>query len=412
MNHPAATMSPRPALPAEPPPSARLPQLAAVKSGPGAQAGAARFSRVTSPQDAYRAQFEFTGSGSEYFRIWIVNLLLTLVTAGLYHPWAKVRKLRYLYGNTHLAGHSLDFHGEPGKMLRGTILAGVLFSAYAQAGQFSPLAALVATLVVSALWPLLLRGSLQFRLGHTSWRGMRFAFTGSKGDAVKALALPLLLFLVPPALGVYMDGKPATTVDDDLTPVDIALLGVWLTGMLATPYFLWRLKKYQHGHYRLGALQSELRLGPGRVYGIYLRTFGLAALLPLALGLLALIGIRPGFWLLLLGTLYVYVVVFAYLKVGQQNLFWSRTGNHYVRFRSELPLQSYMLLQLKNHLLVSLTLGLYWPWAMIANRRMALESVTLITRVDLDELTQVLQARRGDAAADAADDLLGFDLGL
>ena len=31
----------------------------------------------------------FTGSGSEYFRIWIVNLLLTFVTLGLYYPWAK-----------------------------------------------------------------------------------------------------------------------------------------------------------------------------------------------------------------------------------------------------------------------------------------------------------------------------------
>jgi len=36
----------------------------------------------------------FTASGSEYFRIWIVNLLL-VVTLGLCLPWAKVRKLQY-----------------------------------------------------------------------------------------------------------------------------------------------------------------------------------------------------------------------------------------------------------------------------------------------------------------------------
>ena len=41
----------------------------------------------------------FTGSGSEYFRIWIINLLLTLATAGLYLPWAKARRLRYFMGN-------------------------------------------------------------------------------------------------------------------------------------------------------------------------------------------------------------------------------------------------------------------------------------------------------------------------
>ena len=47
-------------------------------------------------------RIEFTGSGSEYFRIWIVNLLLILVTLGLYLPFAKARRLRYFYGNAPL----------------------------------------------------------------------------------------------------------------------------------------------------------------------------------------------------------------------------------------------------------------------------------------------------------------------
>jgi Bacterial protein of unknown function (DUF898) len=42
----------------------------------------------------HRLDVRFTGSGSEYFRIWIVNLLLMLVTLSLYYPWAKVRRLR------------------------------------------------------------------------------------------------------------------------------------------------------------------------------------------------------------------------------------------------------------------------------------------------------------------------------
>ena len=33
----------------------------------------------------------FTGDGKEYFRIWVVNLLLTLATFGIYSAWAKVR---------------------------------------------------------------------------------------------------------------------------------------------------------------------------------------------------------------------------------------------------------------------------------------------------------------------------------
>jgi hypothetical protein len=61
------------------------------------------FSRLLHPDQAHHVPIEFTGSGSEYFRIWIVNLLLTLVTFGIYYPWAKVRRLRYFYGNTLVA---------------------------------------------------------------------------------------------------------------------------------------------------------------------------------------------------------------------------------------------------------------------------------------------------------------------
>jgi len=37
----------------------------------------------------------FTGRGTEYFGIWIVNLLLTIITLGIYSAGAKVRRLQY-----------------------------------------------------------------------------------------------------------------------------------------------------------------------------------------------------------------------------------------------------------------------------------------------------------------------------
>src|SRR6187402_1366842 len=71
--------------------------------------------------------FEFRGDGGEYFRIWIVNLLLTIVTLGIYSAWAKVRRLRYFYGNTYLDGHSFEFHGRPLAILKGRL---IVFGAY------------------------------------------------------------------------------------------------------------------------------------------------------------------------------------------------------------------------------------------------------------------------------------------
>src|SRR5215468_7546165 len=60
-------------------------------------------------EDGVRYPVEFTAVTGEYFRIWIVNLALTLVTLGIYSAWAKVRKRRYLYGHTRIAGEGFEY---------------------------------------------------------------------------------------------------------------------------------------------------------------------------------------------------------------------------------------------------------------------------------------------------------------
>src|SRR5690349_18799843 len=68
-------------------------------------------------------QLQFTGSGGSYFGIWIVNLLLSIITLGIYSAWAKVRRLQYFYRHTELAGSGFDFHGSPTRILLGRIIA-------------------------------------------------------------------------------------------------------------------------------------------------------------------------------------------------------------------------------------------------------------------------------------------------
>src|SRR5262245_36210186 len=57
--------------------------------------------------------FEFRGEWREYFRIWIVNVALTVLTLGVYSAWAKVRTQRYFYGNTRVAGRAFDYQAQP-----------------------------------------------------------------------------------------------------------------------------------------------------------------------------------------------------------------------------------------------------------------------------------------------------------
>src|SRR5687767_6793177 len=82
--------------------------------------------------------FTFSGTGGEYFRIWIVNILLTVLTLGIFSAWAKVRTMQYFYRNTRLAGASFDYHGNPIAILKGRLLAAILFGSYTAAGMVSP----------------------------------------------------------------------------------------------------------------------------------------------------------------------------------------------------------------------------------------------------------------------------------
>ncbi len=365
----------------------------------------------------------FTGSGSEYFRIWIVNLLLVLVTLGIYFPWAKVRRLRYFYGATEVGGAPLDFHGDPKKMLRGYLLTGALVGLYSVAGNFSPLAGLVAVVAIAALWPALFKSSMQFRLANTSWRGLRFRFTGTLAGAYRAM-VPLF---VP---GIAILGAVVFIPDAAHPPPwYFGLLGGVLGALLlAGPWLWWNLKSYQHNHYALAQQRTELRSTVGAFYLVFLKTFGVALLAIGGLfGFVLLLGVFGGASLgaprsgaamvaivvaTFVGMFVVQLLPRPYFTSRMQNLLWSRTGNSSLRFRSRLDFFPLLGLTLKNWLLMILTLGFYWPFAAVALARMRLEAVSLTTRVDPESLLDAARAHEGEAAGDAAGDLLGLDIGF
>ena len=385
---------------------------------------APQFTPPAAPRE-HLMRVRFTGSGSEYFRIWIVNLLLTLVTLGFYYPWAKVRRLRYFHGNTLVGGQPLDFHGDPKKMLRGYLLVGLMVVLYSVAGNFSPTAGLVALVIVASVWPALLKSSMQFRLANTSWRGLRFRFKGSVRGAYAAL-LPLFV----PGLLIFLSYQFVPNPNKPPDWYGFFSLGVGLLTLLLMPWLWFNHKRYQHAHYALGQWQTELRTTRGAFYVVFLKTLGVALLLMVVAGALAALLFGVGQWQSLagggglglaivialvaffIGMLLVQFVPRPYFTSRMQNLLWSRTGNRVMRFRSALRFRPLLGLTLKNWILMVLTLGLYWPFAAVATARMRLEAVTVSTRDDPAALFDAARAAEGEAAGDAAGDLLGFDIGL
>ena len=68
---------------------------------------------LAAPAASTRHALRFEGTAGEYFKIWIVNLALSVVTLGIFSAWAKVRSKRYLYGNTFIGAHAFDYHAQP-----------------------------------------------------------------------------------------------------------------------------------------------------------------------------------------------------------------------------------------------------------------------------------------------------------
>lgn len=390
------------------------------KAASAAGASVALESMAAQPaESSRRLDIRFTGSGSEYFRIWIVNLLLSLVTLGLYLPHAKARRLRYFYANTLVDGEALAFHGDPWRMFRGFVLLAVLMGTYAVAGQLSPTSGFIAFLVLCGIWPALWQSSLSFRLSNTSWRGLRFRFLGSKRDAYLTLLPTYVPTIVLVALQLFFANELLGEDGKTLGPAFTWMVVIVLIWYLMTPWMLWSIKRYQHGAYAYAGQRTRMPVGLGAFYLLALKSLGV-----LLLAIAATVGmVLLGGWLskgnrvwfagfTLLAYLTFFVVTAPYFTARVQNLVWGRTEAQALRFESRLGFAPLALLTLKNWLLTAVTLGLYRPFAAIQTAKLRLESLAIHASEDPAAWSQAALRVDQDAAGDAAGDFFGIDVGL
>jgi uncharacterized membrane protein YjgN (DUF898 family) len=344
------------------------------------------------------AQLRFTGSGGEYFRIWIVNLLLTILTLGIYSAWAKVRRLQYFYRHTELAGSGFDFHGSAIRILIGRVLALGMLIAYNYSFTLHSLLTLVILVALAAVMPWLLRNSFRFRLYNSSWRGTRFHFRGSLGGAYRVFLLNGFLTLI--------------------------------TLYVMAPFTHQRLKAYQHGNSWFGQTRFSFHARAGQFYLLYLML--LAALLVFGI-VLGAAGIASTFTtlfqaqaegghvdpravfralLILYGALLlVGVSIGPAFHALMTNLIWNNTrlGEH--RIECNMSPLVLIWIGLSNLVLVALTLGLFMPWAMVRLAKYQFESMRLLPASDLQEFVAAEPEKLGAVGEEAAA-VFDFDIAL
>lgn len=341
---------------------------------------------------AVEHRFEFRGTAREYFRIWIVNLALTVLTIGIFSAWAKVRRERWFYGNTWVAGAPFEYLARPLPILKGRLVAVALLATYVLLGNVLPFVQPLLLVALGIATPWLVLSGLRFRARYSAWRSLNFRFTGDVGEAIKAWLL--MYMLVIPTLG------------------------------LIVPYMKYLQRRYQVEEHRFGGARFAFSADPGAFYVIYLVGWVLAGGGLFAAGVVAAlvvpqmsgavdrvdpdVAVAVGYGMV--GLAYVGLFVgWIWIAVGVTNLTFNRAALAAHGFRSTLRRRDLFALYLSNTAAILLSLGLLVPWAQVRMARYRAAHLALLARGDLEALRAEDRARRGAAGAETAD---AFDVDL
>jgi uncharacterized membrane protein YjgN (DUF898 family) len=345
------------------------------------------------PVSAIQHKFEFRGIAEEYFKIWIVNLALTILTLGIYSAWAKVRKQRYFYSSTVLAGSSFGYHGDPLKILKGRIIAAVLFGLYFFSGRIFTFGTFYAVALVAILTPWLVVKSRTFAMRVTSWRGLRFDFAADYGGAYRALLGWLVLGFI--SLGLLM------------------------------PRFSRERYRFIVTRSRFGKTAFECNPAIGRFYKTAIAAAGLTLAIGIFGGLIvAMIGAglaaggeKPAssVWMTYLPLLLYAVilpVVLGYTQSRNHNEVFEHTSIGPHQLHCKLSASRLIGIFFTNLLGMVFTLGLYTPWAQLRLARYRLECLELEVRGSLDDFVAATNAPVPAAMGEELTSFFDLDFGF
>lgn len=388
-----------------------------------------------------RYPVSFTGRGGQFFRIWIVNILLTILTFYIYSAWAKVRTKRYFYGNTVLDGSSFEYHAKPLQILVSRIVAALLFIAVTVGGSFNPFVPLVATVVLFLIIPWAVWRSTIFNMRMTSYRNVRFGFDGSVWPLyLYQLVLPAIVYGLV-ALGVYLWIFHLTSQLTVIWFVVVFILNLLLTAFTHRQLSSYFLNGYLYGKSRFNGVLSLGSFFKAYFLATCLALGTLAALVipwlisssPDGMGTLAWIrdfletlesGDAPSdstvsFFIKSMFILYLYLFIVGYYVVA---LVSTRVRNHVfsradldgrVRFESTITTTGLWWVMVSNVMLIFLSLGFARPYTQVRMARyLALHSAALSSE-SLDEF--IGEKRQevgafGDELGDAFD--MDMDVGF
>ncbi len=318
-------------------------------------------------------KLEFSGSTREYFRIWIVNLCLSLLTLGIYSAWAKVRKKRYIYSHLTLDETPFQYLGLPIPILRGRIIAAIVFLIYFSSDNLFPAAlpyVFAAGLLVA---PWVFVQSVAFNARYTAFRNMTFRFNASHLDAFKVLS----------AWGII----PAIIIGTIFAwwgSYWIAAL-VYIPASFLFPGWLKEIKKLIVTKTSFGGISGEFKATGGDFFGIYLVVGLTVFFIGLCVAfsvfvvtkITSLENVKNMAYVITAISYMGYLLAYAYIQANITNTVWNKINIGPVSFHCTLKTTELAKIYITNVLGIICTAGILIPWAVIRTLKYRIDNTQI-----------------------------------
>lgn len=348
--------------------------------------------------------FEFTGNAKEYFGIWIVNILLTIITFGIYSAWAKVRTKRYFYGNTVVNNDRFDYLADPVAILKGWLIAILFYIFYSVATALFPPSIFVFMIIFLIGLPWLVIRSLAFRARNTAYKNIRFNFNQKYSEAIKifvgySLLIPLTLGLLYPFV-VYKQkqflvdnssfGRSSFSYSAKIKDF-YKVYAVFATGLviLSTIFY-----------FAVQTEMSSMQEGLDTSGSPFEDTADVQN------------GQPPVIFPIMIISVYAYMLVaFGYLQARIQNLLWNNAEIDNNQFKSKLRARDLIWIYFSNALIIILTFGLMIPWTKVRLARYRLNKLTLLASSNLDQFI-ASEEENIKAIGEEMSEVFNIDIGI
>ncbi len=346
---------------------------------------------------------EFHGSAHEYFRIWIVNLCLTLLTFGIFSAWAKVRKKRFAYSHTTIGDTPFQYLGQPIPILKGRLIAGFGFLVYYISSHFitSLVPWLLGVGLIIAPWVIV--RSAAFNARYSAFRNMTFHFDAGYMDTAKILY----------AGGIIPIGVIGMMFNWAGKPICLAIYSIAFA--FSFPWLIWQIKKFIIEHTFYGGKNGVFSATGGQYFKIYFKSglIMMGVTIPMVILISIIVTSTTKMWLLTyISPILVYagyVLAYAFVKARSGNLVWNNTCLGPLCFQSTLRCRDLVKLYVTNALAIVASLGLLIPWAVIRTWKYRADNMRVFQK---EALTQFQGSDNSKVAALGAETLDNFDVDL